>query len=192
MIESENILRILKETKEAIQKSDFSKLKDLSNQTIHSASISQDQDNISVAVTIYSIGKIFDRKDYKSLNGWDNFYKMLIESLNNSIFYLEKKDLNKFRLNFSFLGKTINKISGKLKNYIEDVFEKAKISKASRIHEHGISLGKTANLLGISLYELADYTGSTGIAEVDLNRTIDEKARIKLVEDIFKWPQTNQ
>jgi len=186
MIESENILRILKETKEAIQQNDFSKLKDLSNQTIHSASISQDQDNISVAVTIYSIGKIFDRKDYKSMNGWDNFYKMLLDSLDKSIFYLEKKDLDKFRLNFSFLGKAINKISGKLKGYIEDVFEKAKISKASRIHEHGISLGKTASLLGISLYELADYTGSTGIAEVDLSRTVDEKTRIKLVEDIFK------
>jgi hypothetical protein len=186
MIEPENIFRILKETKDSIQKNDFSRLKELSNQTIHSASISQDQDNISVAVTVYSIGKIFERLDYKSLPGWNNFQKVILDSLDKSIKYLGKNDLENFRFNFSFLGKAINKISGKLKIYINDVFEKAKINKASRMHEHGISLGQTAKLLGISLYELAGYTGNTGIAEVNFGRTLDEKSRIKLVEDIFK------
>ena len=36
---------------------------------------------------------------------------------------------------------------------------KASINKASRIYEHGISLGKTAQLLGITQWELTEYTG---------------------------------
>ena len=54
MQESENILRILKETKEAVKENDNIKLKNLSNQTIHTASVSQDPENIAIAVIVYS------------------------------------------------------------------------------------------------------------------------------------------
>ncbi|GAI40255.1 unnamed protein product, partial [marine sediment metagenome] len=47
MQEEGNILRIFEETKEAIEKEDTVKLKELSNQTIHTASLSQDPDNIA-------------------------------------------------------------------------------------------------------------------------------------------------
>jgi len=186
MFEVKHILKILKKTKKAIERSDTFELKNLSNQTIHSASINQDENNISLAVTIYSLGKIFERIDYKKLKGWDNFYNLILKSLNNSISALEKNDTNNFKTHFLFIGKAINKISGKLKEYITHVFERAKINKASRIHEHGISLEKTAKLLGVSLYDLASYTGGRGITDVPLNKTVDIKSRIKLIERFFE------
>ena len=185
MIEVEHVLDVLKQVKTAIETNNTSKLKSLSDQTIHSASTKQDNDNISLAVTIYSLGKIFERQDYRSLEGWDNFNRLLMNSLKNSIKYLEKKDIENYKKNFVLIGKAINKVSGKLKNYITQVFEKAKVNKASRIYEHGISLGKTANLLGISLYDLASYTGGTGISDMNINKTIDVKTRIKFAENIF-------
>lgn len=186
MIEVEHVLNVLKQVKTAIETNNTSKLKFLSDQTIHSASTKQDDDNISLAVTIYSLGKIYERQDYRSLQGWENFNRLLKNSLDNSIKYLEKKDLENYKKNFTLIGKAINKISGKLKTYINQVFEKARINKASRMHEHGISLGKTANLLGVSLYDLASYTGRTGISDASINKTIDVKTRIKFAEDIFK------
>ncbi len=186
MIEVKHVLDVLKQVKTAIETNNTSKLKFLSDQTIHSASTKQDEDNISLAVTIYSLGKIFERQDYRNLKGWEDFNRLITTSLNNSIKYLEKNDLENYKKNFVLIGKAINKISGKLKNYIEQVFEKAKVNKASRIYEHGISLGKTANLLGVSLYDLVNYTGGTGIADTDLNQTIDVKQRIKFAEEIFK------
>lgn len=185
MIEHENILRILNETQKAIQNNDPFKLKKLSNQTIHTASTKQDQDNISVAVTVYSLGKIFERSDYKTLKGWNDFYRILTKSLDQSIKSLEKKDMGGFRKHFELIGKAINKISGKLRKYIQDVFEKAKINKASRIHEHGVSLGKTAKLLGVSIYDLASYTGNTGISDNSLNETTTVQSRIKLAQEIL-------
>jgi len=185
MIEAPHVLDVLKQVKTAIETNSTSKLKFLSDQTIHSASTKQDQDNISLAVTIYSLGKIFERQDYRSLQGWDNFNNLLKNSLDNSIKYLEKNDVENYKKNFVLIGKAINKISGKLKIYINQVFEKAKVNKASRMHEHGISLGKTANLLGVSLYDLASYTGRTGISDMSINKTIDVKTRIKFAEDIF-------
>jgi hypothetical protein len=184
MEERGNILRILKETLKAVKENDPTPLKELSDQTIHSASTGH-PDNITVAVIVYSLGKILSRPDYKKLKGWSNFQKTIISSLTKSINYLEKDDKERFRENFIFIRKAINKLSGKLKKYIEDVFEKAEIAKASRIYEHGISLGKTAKMLGISMYELQDYAGQTGISEVPLNKTINPKTRIKMLKELF-------
>ncbi len=84
------------------------------------------------------------------------------------------------------MTKCIQKLPGDLKKNINEVFRMAKINKASRIYEHGISMGKTAKILGISKWELSDYTGKTGIADVNLGITIPVTQRIKQAEDIFK------
>jgi hypothetical protein len=184
MKEGDNILRILKETLEALKNDNPAPLKDLSDQTLHSASTG-DADNIAVAVVIYSLGKILSRQDYRTLKGWSIFQSTIISSLKCSINDLEQGNEDKFRKDFVFIRNAINKLSGKLKTYIEDVFKKAEIAKASRIYEHGVSLGKTAEMLGVSMYDLQSYTGQTGISEVSLNQTIDAKTRIKMLEELF-------
>ena len=58
--ERDNVLRILKETKRALERGDASKLRLLSDQTINTASRTQDPDNIAVAVIVYSLSKIIE------------------------------------------------------------------------------------------------------------------------------------
>jgi len=185
MREVENILDILKQTQKAINEGNSTIIKNLSNQTIHTASLTQDPDNIAVAVAIYSLGKIFEREDYRSLKGWRDFQKITSDALTKSIKDLESKDIERFGKDFEFLTKAINKISGRLRDYIEEVFKKARINKASRIYEHGISLEKTAKLLGISMFDLAEYTGKTGISDVEFSKTTEVKARIKWTKEMF-------
>ena len=184
MKEVSNILRIFEGTKNAIQKEDSVKLKDLSNQTIHTASISQDPDNIAVAVIVYSLSKIIERQYHKQPKG-QVFLNSIVSLINNSIIALQKKDEVNFKQNLELIRKTINKLSGKLKAYIQDVFRKASINKASRIYEHGISMEKTAKLLGITMFELAGYAGQTDISDVRESKTMDVKSRIKLAEEMF-------
>ena len=185
MHEIDNILRILEETKIAIETANYSKIKNLSNQTINTASLTQDPDNINVAVIVYSLNKIFERENYKNYPEWKKLSKTIISSLEDSIEDLEKNNLNDFRRDFENIRACLNKISGKLKEHIQEVFRKANINKASRIYEHGISMEQTAKLLGITMFELADYAGKTGIADVSESKTLDAKSRIKLAEEIF-------
>lgn len=185
MQERDNILRILKETRNAISKGDYHIIRNLSNQTINTASLTQDPDNIAVAVIVYSLSKILEREDYRKLDGWNVFYKLFTSALDRAIKDIELKDDKKFRKDFEMIRKAINKLSGKLRKYIEEVFRQAELNKASRIHEHGLSMEKTADLLGISMYELADYVGKTGISEVPENKTLSVKDRIKLAEKMF-------
>jgi hypothetical protein len=84
------------------------------------------------------------------------------------------------------LRKAITKVSKDLKYYIQDVFRKAQINKASKIYEHGISMEKTANLLGITVWELANYAGQRPeISEQKEIKTVSVKERIKLAMGMF-------
>ncbi len=186
MKEEENVLRILKETRIAIEKNDSFMLKNLSNQTINTSSLTQDSDNIAVAVIVYSMSKIVERQDYRQLPGWNVFYKKTLLFLEKSIKDIEKKDYEKFREDFRNIRGSIENLSGKLRKYIKEVLRNAEINKASRLYEHGISMEQTANLLGITLYELADYVGKTGISDASESKTMNTKERIKLAMEIFE------
>lgn len=186
MQEPDNVLRILKETKVALEKNDTFNLRGLSNQTINTASLTHDLDNIAVAVIVYSLGKILERVDYRQLPGWNKFYKNLLLYLDKSIEDIENKNYERFRQDFKGIRGSVENLSGKLKKYVKEVLRSAEINKASRIYEHGISMEKTADLLGVSLYELADYAGKTGIPDVPENYTMNTKSRIKLAMEMFE------
>jgi hypothetical protein len=186
MKEEENVLRILRETRVALEKNDSSLIKNLSNQTINTSSLTQDSDNIAVAVIVYSLSKIIERQDYRQLSGWKKFYSNILLYLDKSIGDVEKKDYTRFREDFKMIRGSIDNLSGKLKRYIKEVLRNAEINKASRIYEHGISMEQTAKLLGITLYELADYVGRTGIPDAPENKTMNTKDRIKLAMEMFE------
>ena len=185
MQEKENVLKILEGTKKAIDKEDIVELKSLSDRTVHTASISQDPDNIAVAVIVYSLSKIIEREQYKQQSGWNKFYKTYIKAIDNLILAIKGNDDGKIKLQLETIRKEINALSGNLKKYIQDVFRKASINKASKIYEHGISLEQTANLLGISIWELASYAGQK-TDDIISTKTLDIKQRIKIAEDMFK------
>jgi len=186
MEERDNVLRILREAKTALKKEDVIALKELSNQTLHTASIYQDIDNITTAVIIYSLSKIIERPNFREYNQWPKFYNQATRCIDRSIAALEKNQDDYFRDQLKCLRKNINSLAGNFRKHVQEVFKKAEINKASRIYEHGISMQQTAKLLGISIWELAEYTGQTGISDVNLNITLPEKSRIKQALDIFE------
>jgi hypothetical protein len=185
MKEVRNVLRVLEQTLYAIENDNPHPLKELSDQTLHSATTG-DEDNLLVAIIIYSIGKILERQNYRTLKGWESFQRIVKSAIKCSINDLKNNNTEKFRKDFTLIKKAINKISGKLKIYVEEVFKKAEINKGSRIYEHGISMEKTAKMLGVTLYDLQNYIGHTGVSEVELNHTIHVKNRIKILEELFR------
>lgn len=187
MEEPKHILNVLEQTKEAVKKQDSIKLKELSNQTIHSASVHQDTESILLAVIIYSLSKILERPQYKQYPGWKKFFSNFMRHIEHAISALKQNREEKFRKELRQIRTGIYSLTGDLKKTIQDVFKKASINKASRIYEHGISMEKTANLLGITIWELAEYAGQKReISDVNLNITLPIKQRIKIAEEIFR------
>ncbi len=186
MEEEDNVLRILKEARQAISENDSYKIKQLSNQTIHTATISQDPDNVIVAVLVYSLAKIVERKHYRAMPGWKKFYSEFLKYWDASIEHLEKGELEKYRDDVGKIRNVMNRISSNLGQYIRDVFRKAKINKAFKLYEHGLSEEQTAHLLGVSLWDLAGYIGQSSISEAKVSESLPEVKRIKFTEEMFK------
>ncbi len=179
------MIEILSSARKALEQEDAAKLRTLSDQTIHSASVYQHTDYILVAVIIYSLSKIVERKNALQISQWNIFVKNINFLLTSCVSSLQQKKHAQF---LKFLNTTKQKLeqeSGDMRPLIKEVLRKASINKASKIYEHGLSLAKTTKLLGISQWELSEYIGSKEIPQSYLNKTIDVKSRVKMAMEFF-------
>jgi len=170
MIEKNHVLEILKQAVIAIKGENIILLRELSNKTIHSASIYQDADSIALAVNIYALGKLVESERFRYYKYWPIFVKKTLNSLARAHDFLLRGKMQSFRKEIINLRKNVN-MFGHLREYIKDVFLRASINKASRIYEHGISRAETSQLLGISQWEMASYSSVPAITDIDLSVT---------------------
>ena len=175
-----DLLSVLKDTLVILDQPrlDISYLRELSNRTIHNASIYQDENSVSVAVLLYSLSKIIER-----VKGRNDFAKIK-NLLSLTIEYLEDDNVESYH---NFIQQIFDIISGadmKYKFYIQEVINQASIRKGSKIYEHGISASKTAQILGISPWELYEYLGAVNIEDngMDISSVRD---RLKFARGLF-------
>jgi hypothetical protein len=172
-----DILDVLEQAIAAFQAHDFHALGELSNHVIHDASIFQDDDSVSFAVLVYALSKVVQRC-CEEQQACPQLPPMLLQARDA----LSAGREDDYRTLIRQLIDELAKIDAKLKLYITEVMEKARVKKASKMHEHGISLARTAELLGISQWELQDYIGKTRIPDVELGVPVKER-----LERARKW-----
>ncbi|MDP4012155.1 MAG: hypothetical protein Q8R00_00925 [Candidatus Nanoarchaeia archaeon] len=180
-----DILGILNEAISAIDQNNLSKLKEVSDHTIHDASIFQDNNSVNIAVLMYSLGKIYERTRYKEFKDWEKFNSCVKSKLRLAKDYLMKDDIKGYEINIKSIFVCIEGLDHKLKDYTKEVFETSKVSKGSRLHEHGLSLGRASEILGINSWELKKYVGGTGIYDVGESVTKDIRKRLKYGRSLF-------
>ena len=183
--ETLHLIQVLEATKQALKDQDSMKLKELSDQAIHSACGIQDSASITLVVLIYSLSKLIERKASMRIKNWNKFISKLNSTLDLAIKALKDNKQEKYE-DYLIAARKSLEISINIKPYIQEIFRKASINKASKLYEHGISLGQTSKLLGISQWELADYTGQTKIPDTKQNITLDAKSRARMALEFFK------
>ena len=183
--ETKHLIDVLEATQKALIEKDALKLKDLSNQTIHTSSIEQQRGEILVLIINYTLEKLIERKTTLKIKNWNIIAKRINSYLDLAILALKQEKFDKFEDYLVNIRKTIESISINLKPYIKEVLRKASVNKASKIYEHGISMEQTARLLGVTQWELSEYTGQTTIGETKQNQTIDVKKRAQTALEFF-------
>ncbi len=185
MKEREHLINVLRQAQSAIKNNNTAQLHSLSDQTIHSASIYQHTDEIVLAVIIYALSKIINREKNFGVDR-DKLINKLLPLFTLIIKALEDNDQESYIAGLERIRKALTNFSVNMKPYVQEVLVKASINKATKIYEHGISLGKTANLLGVTQWEMADYIGQKNIPEVKYNRTLDVKSRVRMAMEFFR------
>jgi hypothetical protein len=176
---NKEIIRVLKKAQRLINKQDSKSLKMLSEETIKTASIVQDADSISLAVAIYAISKLLERWGYESEHADE-----IRNQLGSAQFSLEEGQTEEFRKNFKKVFEFIGAVDKRFREYIDKVIEKAEIKKGSRLYEQGISVGRSAELMGIGQWELMSYVGKTRISE-EIRQATNVKQRIDFARSLF-------
>lgn len=159
------------------EEKDIVELKNLSNHTVHNASIFQDEDSVSIAILIYSLSKIIERR-FGEME-----FKSMINMLNLSSNYLKKDNIPEYRKAIKKIFGLIDGIDSKLKLYIEEVIRQAQIKKGSQLYRHGISLARAAEILGVSQWELMSYIGHTKISDIEAK--VDVGSRLRFARGLF-------
>jgi hypothetical protein len=171
-----DLLAIMAEIENAINIHDISRLKAISNHTIHNASIFQDHDSVVMAVITYSLYKVLTLQAVTTSS-----VRQILKAMQDA---LAENDLPKYNSETRRMLSLISKADRKLKLYIDHVIEQAEIKKGSKIYEHGISASTAANLMGISVWDLMNYVGKTGISE-NFPSNIHEKKRLDAARALF-------
>jgi hypothetical protein len=170
-----DILGILKTAVVAVHEKDSKTLREISDHTVHNASIYQDKDSITIAVVMYALSKIVERMA--------RIEPDIERQLGQAKGALERDDFEGYEGAVKDIVDTISGFDSKLNLYIQKVIDEAQIKKGSRLYEHGISMAQTAELLGVSQWELMKYLGNTKIAdkfddEIEVSQRLDHARQI--------------
>ncbi len=180
-----DIISILEKAQPLLGKEDSSGLAELSNHTTHSASIFQDDDSITVAVVIYALSKILLRQEIEGISDWGKIKKNFLADLDMANKALAGQNVEKYRKIVKELLKHVSNTDDRLQLFIEHVITESKVKKGSKLYEHGISLERAAQILGVSQWELMSYVGKTKIMDEIKEECVSCDLRVEFAKKLF-------
>lgn len=174
-------LRILNKVIEILkvkEEKDVLEIKELSNHTIHNASVFQDECSVSIAVVIYALSKIIER------NEQNLHYHPILKILEKARRALINDEEQNFKFAIRKLFSEISKIDTKLKLYAQEVISQAQVKKGCKLCEHGLSAAKASQIMGVSQWELMGYLGNTKPND-SFSGVVDVRTRLKFARGLF-------
>ncbi|MBN2457744.1 hypothetical protein JXB31_01275, partial [Candidatus Woesearchaeota archaeon] len=171
-----DIIGVLDSALGLLEKKDSSELSELSNHTIHNASIFQDKDSVTIAVVIYALSKVIDRMG--------RIEQDVFDYINKAIASLKSDDLQAYESSIKDIVDAVSSVDKKMNLYVQHIIDQAGIKKGSRLYGHGISVAQTAEVFNISQWELMKYLGQTNIPE-EFADEVDITTRLGFARKIF-------
>jgi len=174
-------LNVLSKAIRSIKTNHLLDLETISNQLIHSSTLTEDPITPIISKLIYSIFKLERHSVIKSvplpLNEIANKLISLHDELGVGkikVFLEEAKIVSKYLEN---LGKDI---------HLYNVFERAGVKKGGKLYDHGLSVARSAERMNVSQWELYPYLGKTKLNDYpeDVDKRV--KYRLNYARSLFK------
>ncbi len=161
-----DVLSVIAEARRAVESHDVSLLKELSDHTLHTTTIFQDEVSINTAILAYAL--------YKGLlqdHLTPGRILPVLKELEDALIAEDDDALQRaFRKAFHMLKRD-------MRESILEVMRHASIQKARKVYEHGVSLAHAARLMNVSLWEVVGYIGLTPVHDVETGRDILQRVR---------------
>lgn len=183
-----DILDVINNVILGLKNNDSKHVKEWSNHIIHNSSIFQDKHSIKTSIVVYALSKLFEKSKYEGQNRkyWNSFWRDITSELKKAKQDLEKKNIRGFSNSIGKLTRLISVADKEFSEHVQFVLEKARVTKAWKIYEHGVSLGRVAELLDISEWEAMAYLGHTKSHDYPGLLTEDVKERYEQLKNLVK------
>ncbi|MFH1182534.1 MAG: hypothetical protein V1702_06250 [Candidatus Woesearchaeota archaeon] len=172
-----DLLAVINDAEKLVLKRDSFGLHELSDHTVHNASIFQDEDSILIAVVTYALSKVIARG-----SGDIRIIAKMLDSAGES---LKKDDIGSYRGQIRRIVERISAVDSKMRLYIKNVIEQAEIKKGFKLFDHGISAARAAKVLGITQWELMSYIGNTNVFDENIP-VMGVRERVALARRLFR------
>ncbi|MBR9679316.1 MAG: hypothetical protein GON13_03540 [Nanoarchaeota archaeon] len=158
-----DILDVVNNVLIGLKNNDSKHIKEWSDHIIHNASIFQDRHSVQTSIIVYALSKLFEKSKYerKNRNYWRSFWRDVTKQLVTARNALKKREVGNVSNSLKKLTRLISVADKEFSEHLQYVLEKARVAKAWKIYEHGVSMGRVAELLDISEWEAMSYLGHT-------------------------------
>ena len=174
-----NVVEILTQAIPSLESKDSFALAALSDRAIELAAVFHDEDALGIALVTYAFGKLVSR------GGEEKPLAPMILLLQTAVNALSSDDNSAYKKSIQRLTRHIQMVDNKINLYFQEILEKARIKKGSKLFESGFSIAAVASLLGISQWELARYVGNTTVQETQPLHTLSVGKRLKIARGLF-------
>jgi hypothetical protein len=136
-------------------------LRGISNRLIREASIESDYAKAELGIIAYALHKIETKEHFVLNPKWHKLKSLIANELESASFAAQKGNEKQFLSKIKKVIFDINSIDSSLGNYAQNLYEKAKVKKASQAYSYGLSISQSAQLTGADIKELQSYIGFT-------------------------------
>jgi hypothetical protein len=176
----DDALVMLERSIRAIKTNNLIDLGRISNETIHNASIFQDDISKTLAILVLSIYKL---EQTSMVQGVDLNLRSFAADLAEIHKNLQDAHAHKCVGCFEKIRLKIKKLGQKV--FRQNIVNRAEVKKGGKIYDHGISLAQAAEVMGISQWELYDYIGKSKLNDYPEDLDTRVKTRVAYTRSLF-------
>lgn len=157
------IAAALDEIKQGFVSRNSMRLRELGGEFISTAVTENDSVFAELSVMSYSLHKMLTKQHIVKSHNWPSISKSVLESIEESIKLAKTGNDKSIVAGVKKVVMRLEKIDRKLGNYVQSIYEKARVKQASSAYALGLSLKQAANLTGAQIKDVQMYVGNTKI-----------------------------
>lgn len=176
----QSVIELLTKVIRALDDEDTVALGELSDLSARDAAVYQDEDTVSIAVLVYAFSKIVQHCCQTNTS-----YTAITDLVRQARSALSDSNIPGYTSIVKRAFNVVQRLDNKIKQYVQEVLNKARIKKGSKLYENGLSAARASEMLGISQWELLSYIGKTTIADTQPKEKLNALARLKIARGLF-------
>lgn len=162
---NKRLFQALKEMEEYFSTSKVMEIRVLSNRLMDEAAIENDHVMAEVALVGYSLHKLSTKAHIVGHDKWIRVKRNVLASLEKAGKALKENKKAEFEKTINGIVKDITRIDAELGNFVQGLYEKARIKYAVSAYSLGLSLSQAAALTGARKDNVLSYIGATKISD---------------------------